>query len=173
MNHRPLGYEPKGSILSPVESIALPRFATRERRRKYFILHASCTSSDRLVRRCHKFSDRLVRRCHKFRRSCTWDTVHLFQHFGVRPGRIFFRGITNLVNAPFGIAFQRPKSSFRRKVLLIEENSPFRAWTTLKLLSLRCMGSTNSARTPVMLNINSRFLLSSLPRLHSWETLRS
>jgi len=25
LNHRPLGYEPKRSILSPVESIALPR----------------------------------------------------------------------------------------------------------------------------------------------------
>ena len=25
LNHRPLGYEPKGSMLSPVESVALPR----------------------------------------------------------------------------------------------------------------------------------------------------
>ena len=30
LNHRPLGYEPKGSILSPVDSVALPRIRTRK-----------------------------------------------------------------------------------------------------------------------------------------------
>jgi hypothetical protein len=30
LNHRPLGYEPKRSILSPVDSTALPRFTTQK-----------------------------------------------------------------------------------------------------------------------------------------------
>ena len=43
LNHRPLGYEPKRSILSPVESIALPRTKPAKPRQRVPILHASCT----------------------------------------------------------------------------------------------------------------------------------
>jgi hypothetical protein len=34
LNHRPLGYAPKGSMLSPVESIALPRLQPPNNERK-------------------------------------------------------------------------------------------------------------------------------------------
>ena len=43
MNHRPLGYEPKGSMLSPVDSVILPRFQPRTISESARILHASCT----------------------------------------------------------------------------------------------------------------------------------
>ena len=43
LNHRPLGYEPKRSILSPVESIALPRSRPANKRKSTPILHATCT----------------------------------------------------------------------------------------------------------------------------------
>ena len=43
MNHRPLGYEPKGSSSSPVDFIALPRNNSQKTSRSRPILHASCT----------------------------------------------------------------------------------------------------------------------------------
>jgi hypothetical protein len=35
LNHRPLGYEPKGSMLSPVDSVALPRNQLTNNQRKW------------------------------------------------------------------------------------------------------------------------------------------
>ncbi len=43
LNHRPLGYEPKGSISSPVDFIAFPRTNQQNLGENGAILHASCT----------------------------------------------------------------------------------------------------------------------------------
>src|SRR4051794_40182325 len=43
LNQRPLGYEPKVSTLSPVESVALTRFTSSKNTWSEWILHASCT----------------------------------------------------------------------------------------------------------------------------------
>ncbi len=43
LNHRPLGYEPKGSILSPVESVALPAFKPQDKHVATGFLHVCCT----------------------------------------------------------------------------------------------------------------------------------
>ncbi len=42
LNHRPLGYEPKRSMLSPVDSVTLPRFQPLKMAKIMWILHASC-----------------------------------------------------------------------------------------------------------------------------------
>jgi hypothetical protein len=43
LNQRPLGYEPKGSTLSPVDSVALTRIPAQMFLKNVRFLHGSCT----------------------------------------------------------------------------------------------------------------------------------